>query len=105
MRSEPVELFLTCGSWQEAQRIADSLLEKKLVACVEMFDIKSRFHWQGNIDESKEVKLVMKSVAHLFNDIEAEVKKLHSYDTFVLEALPVSHISKDAAAWLTDETK
>lgn len=103
--SDFVELFLTCGSWQEAQRIADSLLDKKLVACVEMFEVKSKFRWHGAIEESKEIKLIMKSAARLFDDIEAEVKKLHSYETFVLEALPVKRISDDAAQWLTDETK
>lgn len=103
--SDFVELFLTCGSWQEAQRIADNLLDKKLVACVEFFEIQSKFRWHGNIEEGKEIKLVMKSAAHLFDAVEAEVKKLHSYETFVLEALPVAQISDDAAQWLTDETK
>jgi periplasmic divalent cation tolerance protein len=103
--SDFVELVLTCGSWQEAQRIADALLEKRLVACVEMFDIKSKFHFQDRLEESKEIKLVMKSLDHLFDRVEAEVRQLHSYETFVLEALPVSHVSADAAVWLTEETK
>ena len=105
MKTDFIELFLTCGSWQEAQRIADALLDKKLIACAEMFEIKSRFRWQGSIDDSDEIKLVMKSAAHLFDEVGAEVKKLHSYETFVLEALPVSQISADARDWLTEETK
>jgi periplasmic divalent cation tolerance protein len=82
MKSEFTELVLTCGSWQEAQRIADALLEKQLVACVEMLDVHSKFHWQGHIDAAKEVKLIMKSVANNFGKIEEEVAKLHSYGTF-----------------------
>lgn len=98
-----VELVLSCGSWQEAQKIADSLLEKKLVACVEFFETKSQYWWQGGRESANEVKMIMHSAEHLFEPVEAEVKKLHSYDTFVLQALPVSHVSQDAVRWLNKE--
>lgn len=97
-----VELVLSCGSWQEAQKIADSLLEKKLVACVEFFETKSKYWWQGELESANEVKMIMHSAEHLFAVIEAEVKKLHSYETFVLQAIPVSYVSKDAETWLKD---
>lgn len=100
-----VELVLTCGSWQEAQRIADQLLEQKLVACVEFLDIQSKFAWHGNFQEEKEVKLVMQSAAHLFRAVEAEVAKLHSYDTFVLAQLPLTAVSEKAQHWLEAELK
>lgn len=100
--SKLVELVLTCGSWQEAQRIADALLEQRLVACVEFFEVKSKYWWKRELEEGTEIKLMMHSAEHLFDKVEAEVKKLHSYETFVLQALPVSHVSKDAEKWLTD---
>jgi uncharacterized protein involved in tolerance to divalent cations len=100
-----VELFLTCGSWQEAQKIADSLLEQKLVACVEFIEIQSKFQWKGELEESKEIKLIMTSIAEHFATIETEVAKLHSYDTFVLKMLPITQISVDAAAWLKESTQ
>jgi len=97
-----VGLVLSCGSWQEAQKIADSLLEKKLVACVEFFETKSKYHWQGGLETADEVKMIMHSVEHLFDTIESEVKKLHSYDTFVLQAIPVTYVSAEAKVWLED---
>ena len=99
-----VELVLTCGSWQEAQKIADRLLEQKLVACVEFIEVKSKSWWQGKLQDANEIKLIMHSVEHLFAQVESEVKKLHSYEAFVLQALPVSHISKDAETWLKEVT-
>lgn len=102
MKSNLVELVLTCGSWQEAQKIADSLLEKRLVACVELFDIKSKYQWQDHLQEAKEVKMIMYTAEHLFDQVEAEVRKLHSYKAFVLQALPVSHFSKEARKWLAE---
>jgi len=97
-----VELVLTCGSWQEAQRIVDSLLEKRLIACAEFIEIKSKYHWQGELEEAKEIKLIMESIADNFEKIEAEVAKLHSYETFVLQQIPLTNLSNKAQAWWTE---
>lgn len=103
MISEPALLVLTCGSWQEAQRITDSLLQKRLVACVEQVEIRSKSWWQGKIEDSKEIKLVMKSLSGYFAQIEKEVAALHSYETFVLEQITLSNLSAEAAKWLRQE--
>jgi len=102
MENSFVELVLTCGSWQEAQRIADALLEQRLVACVEMMDIASKFHWQDHLEESKEIKLIMKSIADNFKKVETEVAKLHSYDTFVLQSIPLQQTSAEATKWMEE---
>ena len=102
-KPEYVEFVLTCGSWQEAQAIADGLLEKRLVACVEFIDIKSKYHWQGAIEESQEVKLIMESLASKFEEVEDEIAKLHSYETFVLQQLLITRLSDQAAQWLKIE--
>ena len=105
MKSDFVELILTCGSWQEAQEIADSLLEQHLVACVEFIEVKSKSWWRKRLEETDEVKLIMQTVADNFTKVEKEVAKLHSYDTFVLQQIPLTNLSKKAQAWLTEETK
>ena len=46
----------------------------------------------------------METKPNLFKEIETEVAKLHSFETFVLEALPVTKISKEAKVWLNEET-
>jgi periplasmic divalent cation tolerance protein len=100
-----VELVLTCGSWQEAQRITDALLEAKLVACVEQLEIRSKNWWQGAIEDSKEIKLSMLTIAEKFAAVEAIIKDLHSYETFVLQQLPVTHLNADAEKWLNGIVK
>ena len=47
----------------------------------------------------------MESREDLFDEVEREVAKLHSYDTFVLEAVPISKISQKAEDWLKKEFK
>jgi periplasmic divalent cation tolerance protein len=105
MKSDFIELFLTCEDQVEAEKIAQSLLEQHLVACVKFEPVHSKFWWEGKIEESDEVKLSMLSVAARFDRIEAEVAKLHSYETFVLQATLISQVSKTAARWLSESTK
>ena len=99
MATNFVQLVLTCDSWQEAQRIVDMLLEKKLIACAEFLPIKSKYHWKGTLEEADEIKLIMESAAHLFETVEKEVAKLHSYETFVLQSIAIEKLSQSAAIW------
>lgn len=104
-QAKPVELFLTCASWQEAQAITDVLLEKHLVACVEQMEIRSKNWWEGVIEDTKEIKLSMLTTADHYANIEAEVAKLHSYETFVLKQIPITRLNDDAVKWLTQSVK
>ncbi|MGH7240729.1 MAG: divalent-cation tolerance protein CutA [Candidatus Saccharimonadales bacterium] len=102
--TNPVELFLTCASWQEAQRITDVLLEKHLVACVEQMEIRSKNWWEGAIEDTAEIKLSMLTIADHYAKIEKEIAKLHSYETFVLKQIPITHLNDDAVTWLQSST-
>lgn len=97
------QLWLTCANKPEADKIAASLLEKKLVACAKQIGVSSQFHCQGKIDSNSEVLLLMESREDLFEEVEKEVAKIHSYDTFVLTSNTLNQISKRVRTWL-DET-
>lgn len=99
------QLWLTCANKPEADKIAASLLEKKLVACAKQIGVSSQFHWQGKIDSDSEVLLLMESREDLFLKIEEELAKIHSYDTFVLTSTPITNISKKAKDWLNGNLK
>lgn len=103
--AEYVELFLTCEDQPEAQKIANALLEQRLVVCVKFEPVHSKFWWQDKLEEADEVKIYMLSTAANFDRIETEVAKLHSYESFVLQATPIVRINKDAAKWLTENTQ
>lgn len=105
MKSSFCQLWLTCKDKKEADKIANTLLVKHLVACAKQIPVSADYWWEAKIEHAEEVLLVMESREDLFDQVEAEVAKLHSYDTFVLEALPISKISKKAAVWLEYELK
>jgi periplasmic divalent cation tolerance protein len=102
--SKYCQLWLTVGNKEEADKIGQTLLDKHLVACVRQLPISSDYWWKNKIEHSEEILLQMESRTDLFDKVEGEVAKQHSYETFVLEAVPIEKISKKAAGWLEDES-
>lgn len=76
-----MELVLTCDSWQEAQRIADALLELRLVESIETFEVKAKYWWEGDSHGTKQVTLIVRAYEENFNSIEAQAAKLKKANT------------------------
>ncbi len=100
---ELCQLWLTCANTVEADTITQTLLDKKLVVCVKQSTVNSDYLWEGVKEHNDEVLLIMDSRTDLFDKVESEVAKLHSYDTFVLIALPILRISRAAQSWVGEE--
>lgn len=73
-------VYITCKDNEEAKKIAAYLLEKRLIACANIFPIKSMYWWEGKINDNEEVVLLGKTNDKNFEKIKQEVKKIHSYD-------------------------
>lgn len=95
-------LYLTCADENEAKTISDALLDAKLVACVRRSPVNSSYWWDGKINNDGEVLLMMESLEEKFDEIEQTVTKLHSYDEFVLTAVPVIKTTPGVSKWLDD---
>lgn len=98
-------LYLTCENTITAGEIVKSLLAKRLIVCAKQMPISSNYWTASDIEQSTEVLLIMESALDLFDKIEKEVARLHTYKTFVLESVPISQVSADAAKWLETNLK
>ena len=94
-------VLITTKDKKEATKIAQGLLESKLIARANIIDgVQSLFWWQGKIDSSKEVLLVLKTKRALFKKVLAKVKSLHSYQTPEIIALPIVNGGEDYLNWI-----
>lgn len=66
---------------QKAEALAKVLLERRLVACVSLRPVRSLYRWQGRLEDSREVELLLKTSPERLAALEAAVRELHSYDT------------------------
>ncbi|MFY9559097.1 MAG: divalent-cation tolerance protein CutA [Terriglobales bacterium] len=74
-------VLTTCSSPEEARRIAQELVERRLAACVNIVpQIESVYRWEGEVETATEWLLVIKTTANAFKQLRDAIGKLHSYD-------------------------
>ncbi len=106
MNASHIVILITAKDTAEAETIGHKLLDEKLIACVNIVkDVRSLFWWQGKVDQSDEVLLVVKSRQELFGKIVETVKAVHSYDVPEILALPVMDGNKDYLNWIDESLK
>lgn len=99
-------LFSTAGSRDEARKIARGLVERKLVACVNIVGpIESIYRWNQNVEQAEEFMLVMKTERRLFHDVERVVREIHSYDVPELIQLSIDGGMDAYLQWITDSVR
>jgi periplasmic divalent cation tolerance protein len=102
--TDKIVVLTTCASDEEAARIARSLVEKKLAACVNMLPaVRSFYRWKGAIEDEQESLLVIKSSRALFDQLRVEIEKLHSYQVPEVIAVPIVDGSEGYLEWLDRE--
>ena len=95
--------MVTCGSPKEAKRIAQSVVGKRLAACVNIVQspVESIYAWKGRVEKAREYLLVMKTTVTRLAELEKEVTRLHSYDVSEFIALRISEGSTSYLSWLS----
>lgn len=73
-------VYITCRDEKEAVKISRYLLEKKLIACSNIFPVRSMYHWKGKMQNHGEFAILAKTMEKNYNKIKKEVEKMHSYD-------------------------
>jgi len=101
-----IVVLVTASSKEEAETISRKILEEKLAACVNIIEgINSYFWWEGKIDTSGEVILIIKTNRRKFKRLASTVKSLHSYDTPEIIALPIIAGDKRYLEWINDSLR
>ena len=98
---DAIVVFMTAANGEEAARLADMLVGAHLAACVQILpEMESVYRWQGKIERQSEVLLLAKTTKGKFEELEREVRALHSYDTPEIIAVPVVAGSVPYLDWL-----
>jgi periplasmic divalent cation tolerance protein len=100
--SAAIVVLMTAGSQEEASRLAEMLVGAHLAACVQIMpQMESIYRWKGEVHRAPEFLLLAKTTVACFDELEREVRSLHTYDTPEIIALPVAHVSAPYLEWLT----
>lgn len=100
-----ITVLVTC-SQDESEKIAASLIEDQLAACVNIISgITSIYRWQGKICRESECLLLIKSERRLWKRLAQRVKDLHSYQTPEIIAIPIEDGYPPYLDWIKDSVK
>ncbi|NQT72606.1 MAG: divalent-cation tolerance protein CutA [Chloroflexi bacterium] len=89
----------------DTEKLARTLVEEKLVACINVADVKSFFRWEGKLEEEEEALLIMKTKADKVKEVIDRVKVLHSYDVPEVIALPIIDGNNDYMDWVRESVE
>jgi periplasmic divalent cation tolerance protein len=96
-------VLTTASSTEEARRIANALVERRLAACVNIITkIHSIFRWKDKIEESEEYLLVVKTTQAAYPAVRDAIKELHSYELPECVALAVEDGSQAYLKWISE---
>jgi periplasmic divalent cation tolerance protein len=101
-----IGVLVTCQNISEAEKIAFSLIEKKLAACVNYIPgLSSIYRWKGKIEKTKEVLLIIKTQEKSLGELIKVVKKLHSYEVPEVISFRITGGNPEYLKWVIQETQ
>ena len=88
------------------RRIARTLVEERLAACVNVGPAVTSFYWwDKKLVEDDERMVLIKTKAAILDRLEARLKELHPYQVPEFIALPIDSGSPEYLGWLDAETR
>jgi periplasmic divalent cation tolerance protein len=95
-------VLVTAPDRATARGLARKILQARLAACVNLVpQLESHYWWQGKIERSSEVLLLIKTTTTHLAALEPLILAHHPYDTTEIIALPVPQVTPKYLAWLT----
>ncbi len=97
-------IYITHKNLEEAKKIANHLLEKRLIACANFFPVESAYRWKGKIERAQEIVSIVKTKSKNLEKVKTEVKKIHPYDVPCIMKINVE-ANDDYERWIEEEAK
>lgn len=96
--------YITTGSFEEARRIADTLIGERLAACANIYPpITSVFEWEGEVQHDEEVVLIAKTTKAGFERLRERVCEVHSYECPCVVGLRVEQGHQPFLQWIGEQ--
>lgn len=94
-------VFCSCPSYEIGQEIATKIVEAKLAACVNIIPgLTSIYSWEGKIETSSEVLLLIKTTEKVYSQLEKSLIHLHPYDCPEIIGVPIEQGNKGYLEWI-----
>lgn len=100
MHKALIAVYTTTSTQEEARRIANTLVERQLVACVQINAIESFYRWGNAVQNDPEYRLMIKTTADRYPAVESAIRELHSYELPAIYAIEIESAYEPYAKWV-----
>lgn len=97
-------IYVTMPSEQVALQISEVLLEERLIACANIYQMQSVYRWKGKVEQEPEHVLVGKTREAHYPTLCERITRLHPYEVPCIAKLPVA-FNPAFGAWVQEETE
>jgi periplasmic divalent cation tolerance protein len=98
-------VYSTIDNIQDARKIAYTLIEEQLVACVNIIpNVESIYRWKGKIEEENEVVIIAKTIDEKIEKTILRIEQMHSYELPDIVVLPIIGGLNDYLDYLSTES-
>ncbi|MGQ9478654.1 MAG: divalent-cation tolerance protein CutA [Thermoproteota archaeon] len=99
-----IQVFTATGRKEDAERIARTLLEARLAACIQILGpASSMYWWRGRLESAEEWICVIKSMEDKYEELERVIRINHPYEVPEIIAVKITAGSSDYLKWLESE--
>lgn len=93
--------LVTCPSPEVGSTLAKALVDQRLAACVQVLPpMRSVYRWKGEVCVDEEVLLLIKTTAHLTDEVRKVVEENHPYEVPEFVTIEASDCSEKYGSWL-----
>jgi len=104
MQKDLIVVFST-APLDKSELLARMLVEKRIVACVNIVPVRSYYRWKGDFCDEQEHLLIAKTTRENAEKVIEAIKDLHPYEVPEIIALPVIDGYPPYREWVTQETQ
>jgi len=105
MENKYIIITTVCNRKEIADKIIETLLEKRLVSCCQLMNISSSYWWKGKIEKEPELFIQMKTKKSLFSEVKEEILKIHDYEVCEILSYDITNGNGEFLKWIETETK
>jgi periplasmic divalent cation tolerance protein len=105
MAKDVLVVLVTCPP-DQAQAIADALVEERVAACVNVVtSLQSVYRWKGAVQHEGEALLIVKTTKDRFDALKQAVLKHHPYELPEVIAVTVDRGHAPYLEWVVESTR
>lgn len=99
-------VLTTADSERLCLKIASSLVERRLAACVNIIkSVRSIYRWKDKIHDDEEYVLLVKTTRSAFDEVRRTIQELHTYELPDIVAIPVEEADPRVIEWVSGSVR